>query len=108
MGVDKGAPPSCCVALGQPRSSTHPPYVLPYNLAVRKSSVYLTEQQARRLAHLARAEGRPQAEVLRDAIGSYRPRSNHDRDFALDGCVTGRGDSVADVDEDELLRGFGA
>lgn len=75
---------------------------------MRKSSVYLTDEQARRLASLARTEGRSQAEVLRDAIVSYRPRPNGDRDFALDGCVTGPGGSVADVDEDELLRGFGA
>lgn len=74
---------------------------------MRKSSVYLTDEQAQRLASLARTEGRSQAEVLRDAIVSYRPRPNGDRDFALDGCVTGPGTSVADLDEADLLRGFG-
>jgi len=27
--------------------------------------------------------------------------------FALQGCVAGAGNSVADVDEQDLLRGFG-
>jgi predicted transcriptional regulator len=74
---------------------------------VRKSSVYLTEQQAERLARLAREQGRSQAEILRDAITSYQPPAKADRDFTLDGCVTGDGGSVADIDEAELLRGFG-
>jgi Ribbon-helix-helix protein, copG family len=74
---------------------------------VRKSSVYLTEQQAERLARLAREQGRSQADILRDAIASYQPpRSGGD--LALDGCVVGDGSSVADIDEAELLRGFGA
>jgi len=30
-----------------------------------------------------------------------------DRGFALDCCVTGDGGSVADLDDDELLYGFG-
>lgn len=75
---------------------------------MRKSSVYLTDEQARRLARLAGPEGRSQAEILRDAIDRYQPRGSGDREFALDGCVTGSGGSVADIDEDELLRGFGA
>lgn len=74
---------------------------------MRKSIVYLTEEQAERLARLAREEGRSQADILRDAIGSYRPHPNGDREFALAGCVTGAGGSVADLDERDLLRGFG-
>jgi predicted transcriptional regulator len=75
---------------------------------VRKTSVYLDEELAERLARLAREEGRSQAEVLREAIAAYEPRATVDRDFAMDGCATGTGESVADVDETELLRGFGA
>lgn len=75
---------------------------------MRKTSVYLDDELAGRLARLANAEGRSQAEIIREAIATYQPRSRHDRDFALDGCVTGPGGSVADVDEDDLLRGFGA
>lgn len=75
---------------------------------VRKTSVYLDDHLADRLARLAREEDRPQAEVLREALASYAPGGTGDREFALDGCVTGPGDSVADLKEDELLRGFGA
>jgi len=49
---------------------------------MRKTSVYLGEEQAERLARLARQEGRSQAEILREAIAGYVP-------------------------EDELLDGFG-
>jgi hypothetical protein len=76
-------------------------------MLMRKTSVYLAEEQAERLARLAREEGRSRAEVLRQAIDSYQPRGTGDRGFALDGCVTGSGDSIADLDEDQLLRGFG-
>lgn len=75
---------------------------------MRKTSVYLDERLAERLASLARQEGRSQAEVLREAIAAYQPRASVDRDLAIDGCATGAGDSVADLDEAELLRGFGA
>jgi predicted DNA-binding protein len=59
------------------------PYILPYTPeAMRKTSVYLDEQQAERLARLARQEGRSQAEILRQAVAAYQapPR---ERDFAL-------------------------
>lgn len=84
------------------------PYVVPYTEGVRKTSVYLSDELADRLAGLARATGRSQADVLRAALASYEPASPTDRAFALDGCVTGPGGSVADIDESELLRGFGA
>ncbi len=79
---------------------------MPYNARVRKTSVYLGEERAKRLSRLARDEGRSQAEVLREAIDSYQPRGTEDRNFAMDGCVTGTGDSIADLDADELMRGF--
>lgn len=83
------------------------PYPLPYTGPVRKTSVYLSDELAERLARIARETGRSQADVLRSAIAAYRPPPPVDRAFALTGCVTGDGGSVADVDEDELLRGFG-
>ena len=83
------------------------PYVAPYNGEMRKTSVYLSDELAERLARLARETGRSQANVLRAAIASYRPAPSTDRTFALEGCVKGRGGSVADIDEDELLHGFG-
>ncbi len=74
---------------------------------MRKTSVYLDEDQAERLARLARQEGRSQAEILREAVASYQPRPSQDRDFALAGSGYGDGSSVADVPDEELLEGFG-
>ncbi|MDQ2709038.1 MAG: ribbon-helix-helix domain-containing protein [Actinomycetota bacterium] len=74
---------------------------------MRKTSVYLDEDDARRLAMLAELEGESQAEVLRKAIRAYLPRPRSERSFALDGIGEGPGGSVADVDERILLDGFG-
>jgi predicted DNA-binding protein len=52
---------------------------------MRKTSIYLDDEQADRLARLARAEGRPQAEIVREAISCYRPALKRDRNFALAG-----------------------
>ena len=92
-------------------------------------SVELDEHQAASLKRVAEAEGRSEAEVAREAIVSYaqqfdstdesrnsrregrgserrseRPRL---RSFAMSGIVEGDGSSIADVPEEELLRGFG-
>jgi predicted transcriptional regulator len=75
---------------------------------VRKTSVYLTDAEAARLAALARIEGTSQAGVIRRAIEQYVPAQRASRDFALSGCASGPGGSVADVDEAELLDGFGS
>jgi predicted transcriptional regulator len=74
---------------------------------MRKTSVYLDEDQARRLARLARQEGRSQAEILREAVANYEPKPSEDRSFALAGSGRGDGSSVADLPEEELLEGFG-
>ena len=74
---------------------------------MRKTSVYLDEHQAERLARLARQEGRPQAEILREAVATYQPKPSEDRTFALAGSGQGDGTSIADVPEEELLEGFG-
>lgn len=87
------------------------PYVMPYTaLAMRKTSIYLDDEQAERLARLARTEGRPQAEIVREAISCYRPAPKRDRNFAVAGNFE-RVDSdrrpISEVPEDELMRGFG-
>jgi predicted DNA-binding protein len=87
------------------------PYVMPYtSFAMRKTSVYLDDEQADRLARLAHAEGRPQAEIVREAISRYRPKPNRDRNFALAGNFK-RIDSdsrpISEIPEGELMRGFG-
>lgn len=74
---------------------------------MRKTSVYLDEDQAQRLARLAREEGRSQAEVLREAVATYQPKPSQDRNFALAGSGHGDGSSIADVPEEDLLKGFG-
>jgi predicted transcriptional regulator len=74
---------------------------------MRKTSVYLDELQAERLAKLARQEGRPQAEILREAVATYQPKPSEDRNFALAGSGQGDGTSIADVPEEDLLEGFG-
>jgi predicted DNA-binding protein len=77
---------------------------------VRKTSVYLTEHESRRLAELSRAEGRSQAEIIREAISSYVPASRSDGDFALAAGFARIDDDprpISEIPEDELLDGFG-
>lgn len=81
--------------------------MMPYNRDMRKTSVYLDEEQAERLARLSREQGRPQAEILREAVASYEPRASQDRNFVLAGSGHGDGSSIADVPDEELLKGFG-
>jgi len=76
-------------------------------MAMRKTSVYLDEDLALRLATLAREEGRSQAEILREAVATYEPRGRQDRNFALAGAVHGNGSSIVDVPDEDLLKGFG-
>jgi len=78
---------------------------------MRKTSVYLEDEQARRLAWLAREEGRSQAEVLREAIAAYRPRSSPDRGFALAAGfrrIDEDSRPISEIPEGELFEGFGA
>lgn len=86
------------------------PYVVPYTGGMRKTSVYLDDVQAERLARLAEAEGRSQAEIVRDAISCYRPRPGQDRDFALAGNferIDADPRPISELSDDELMRGFG-
>lgn len=75
---------------------------------MRKTSVYLDESDADRLAVLAAQEGESQSEVLRKAIRAYVPAGRREREFALDGVGQGPGGSIADVDDRVLLEGFGS
>lgn len=78
---------------------------------MRKTSVYLDDKQAERLARLARQEGRPQAEILREAVASYRPRPSGDRGFALSAGFKRIDEDprpISEIPEDELLKGFGS
>lgn len=88
------------------------PYILPYTgQAMRKTSVYLNDQQAERLARLARQEGRSQAEILREAVAGYQPKPSRNRDFALAAGFTridGDRRPISQIPEHELLEGFGS
>lgn len=75
---------------------------------MRKTSVYLDESDAHRLAVLAAQEGESQSEVLRRAIRAYVPAQRGRREFALDGVGQGPGGSVADINDRSLLEGFGS
>jgi Ribbon-helix-helix protein, copG family len=78
---------------------------------MRKTSVYLDDRQAERLARLAREEGRSQAEILRDAVDSYRPKPSRDRNFALAAGFPRIDDDprpLSEIPEHDLLEGFGS
>jgi predicted DNA-binding protein len=74
---------------------------------MKKTSIYLEDTDRERLRRLAEREGRSQAEVVREALAAYELQQAGDRRFALTGTWEGDGTSVADVPEEELLRGFG-
>lgn len=77
---------------------------------MRKTSVYLSERESRRLAELTRSEGRSQAEIIRDAIAAYVPRGRPDGGFALAAGFPRIDDDprpISETPEDELLDGFG-
>ncbi len=75
---------------------------------MNKTSVYLSSEEATRLAALAKREGTSQAEVIRRAIKNYEPERRGDRNFALAGVAEGDGNSVAALTDAELMKGFGA
>ena len=80
-------------------------------MAMRKTSVYLDDAHAERLARLARQEGRSQAEILREAIDAYEAAPSVDRHFALAGGferIDGDPRPISQISEQELLEGFGA
>ena len=77
---------------------------------MRKTSVYLTEQESKRLAELARSEGRSQAEIIREAINQYVPAGNGAGELALSVGFERIDDDprpISEIPDDELLRGFG-
>ena len=74
---------------------------------MKKTSVYLEPEQVEQLRRVAEAEGRSQSAVLRDAIAKYANEMRQRRTFAMDGVACGPGGSIADIPEEELLKGFG-
>jgi predicted DNA-binding protein len=79
-------------------------------MAMRKTSVYLDDAHAARLARLSHQEGRPQAQILREAIDAYEPAPSRDRDFALAAGferIDGDKRPISRIPDGELLEGFG-
>jgi predicted DNA-binding protein len=77
---------------------------------MRKTSVYLDDLLAERLARLARQQGRSQAEIVREAIATYQAPPVRDRDFALAAGFARVDDDprpISEISEDELFDGFG-
>ena len=77
---------------------------------MKKTSVYMDDRLAERLARLAREEGTSQAQVLRAAVASYRPKQRPDRDFALAAGFERIDDDprpISEIPDEELLKGFG-
>ncbi|HET9171108.1 MAG TPA: CopG family transcriptional regulator [Actinospica sp.] len=78
---------------------------------MRKTSVYLDDAQADRLARLAVREGRSQAEILRDAVAAYEPPAVGDREFEV-AAGFARIDQdprpISQILEAALFDGFGA
>jgi predicted transcriptional regulator len=74
---------------------------------MRKTSLYLSDEDRARLARLAKTLGRSQAEIVREGLRALERVTPPDRRFALAGIVSGHGISVREIPEEELLKGFG-
>jgi predicted transcriptional regulator len=87
------------------------PYVMPYTVStMRKTSVYLDDALAERLARLAEQLGRSQAEIVREAIAAFGTPRASDRNFELAAGfrrVDGDARAVSAIPDEELLEGFG-
>jgi len=70
-------------------------------------SVAIDDETMERLQRMAETEMKSASQLLHDVLKRYAVESGHERVFAMDRIVYGPGGSVADVPEDELMRGFG-
>jgi predicted transcriptional regulator len=75
---------------------------------MKKTSVYLSEDDALRLQRLAEQDGKSQADIIREGLAAYERDRIPDRNFAMLGAGEGDGSSVADTPEEELFQGFGS
>ena len=72
---------------------------------MRKTTVYIDENDLRSIRRLARQRGRPEAELIRDAIAQYA-RNAARPTFKSLGLVSGPG-NIADRVDESLSSGFG-
>lgn len=89
----------------------HPPRPTWYPTTVKKTSLYLEDEDVARLRRLADGEGKSQAQIIREALALYEPKYARRKDFpffnSIEGTWDETGRSVADIPEEELLAGFG-
>lgn len=68
---------------------------------MKKTTVYLSEEAAEKLLHAATSTGRPQAEIVRDAITEYVAKIEPKRKFRSAGAGSSgrkKGTSIANED----------
>lgn len=76
-------------------------------MSTRKTTVYLDAEAYRRLKQLAREQGRPAAELVREAVAEYAERhGSRSRPRSIGSMRSGLGD-LAERAEDRL-EGFGS
>ncbi len=71
----------------------------------RKTTVYLDGDAYRRIQRLAREQGRPAAELVREAVSEYAARHAPARPTSIGSMDSGRGDLGERAEE--YLEGFG-
>ena len=76
-------------------------------MSMRKTSVYLDDEDRARLARLAKVRGKTQAEIFREGLQALEREGRPDRDFAMAGAVSVPGISAREMPDEELLKGFG-
>lgn len=64
-----------------------------------KTTVYFDEDLALSLRQVAQAEGRPQADLIRDAVAQYVARSRRPRSTGIGAFHSGRSDVAERTDE---------
>jgi predicted DNA-binding protein len=74
---------------------------------MKQYTITLDDEQVERLKRMAETEMKTEDQLLGDIIRRYAVESGHERVFAMDGAGRGPGGSIADIPEDELMRGFG-
>jgi hypothetical protein len=74
---------------------------------MKQLTITLDDEQAERLERIAKTEMKSEEQLLLDILRRYAVDSGHERVFAMDGIVHGPGGSVADIPDEELMKGFG-
>lgn len=73
---------------------------------MQKTTVYLEEESLRALKRLAREGGKPEAELIREAVRQYTRAAGRPKPKSLG--IVRRGGGVARKTDEQLARGLGA